>query len=69
MSCLLNDGSEGKDVINGLMSGSESCLPPNFEVSTLKLTRELHMENCSIELRECMAHHDLPLIVGLRDGA
>jgi hypothetical protein len=40
MSCLLNDGPEGKDVINGLMRGSESCMSPSSEVSTLKLTRE-----------------------------
>jgi hypothetical protein len=61
--------SEGKDVINGLMIGPESCLSPSSEVSTLKLTRELHMESRSIELRECMAHHDRPVIVGIRAGA
>jgi hypothetical protein len=69
MSCFLNDGLEGKDVINGLISGSESCLSHSFEVSTLKLTRELHIKNCRIELRECMAHHDCPVIVGIRAGA
>jgi hypothetical protein len=65
MSCLLNDGPESKDVINGLMRGSESCLSLSSEVSTLKLTRELPMENRSIELRECMAHHDRPANVGV----
>jgi hypothetical protein len=69
VSCLLNDGSTGKDVINGMMCGSKSCLSPSSEVSTLKLTRELPMESCSIELRECMAHHDRLVIVGIRAGA
>ena len=69
MSCLLNNGLESKDVINGLMRGSESCMSLSSEVSTLKLTRELPMENRSIELRECMAHHDRPVIVGIRARA
>jgi hypothetical protein len=37
MSCLLNDGSEGKDEINGLMTGPESFLSPSSKVFTLKL--------------------------------
>jgi hypothetical protein len=69
MSCLLNDGPKNKDVINGLMSGSESCLFPSFEVSTLMLPIELHMENRSIELQECMAYHDRPVIIGIRARA
>jgi hypothetical protein len=52
-------------VINGLMSGSNSCPSLSSEVSMLKLTRELPMENRSIELRECMAQHDPPIIVGV----
>jgi hypothetical protein len=63
--CLLTDGSKDKDVINGLMSGLESCLPPSSKVSLFKLTRELHMENCSIELRERVAHHDCLVVVGI----
>jgi hypothetical protein len=69
MSCHLNDGPEGKYVINGLMSGFETYLSPNSEVSTLNLTRELHMENHSIELQECMAHHDHLKIVGIQARA
>jgi hypothetical protein len=34
-------------------------------VSMLKLTREIPMESRSIELRECVAHHDRPVIVGI----
>ena len=68
MSRLLNDGPKGEDVINGLMSESESCLSLSSEVSTHKPTRELPMESRSIELRECMAHHDRPIIVGIRAG-
>jgi hypothetical protein len=65
MLCVLNDGLEGKDMINGLMSRSESSLSLSFEVSTLNFTRELPMESRTIELRECMAHHDSPVIVGV----
>jgi hypothetical protein len=69
MLCLLNDGLEGKYVNNGLMSGYESFLPPGSEVPTIKLTRELHMENRSVELRECMTHHVCPVIVGIQARA
>jgi hypothetical protein len=51
------------------MSGSKSYLSLGSEVSTLKLTREVPMENRSIELQECVAHHDRPVIVGVRAGA
>jgi hypothetical protein len=65
MSCLLDDGPEGKDVDNGLMSGSEIYLSSNSVGSTLKLVRELHMENRSIELRECVTHHDRLVVIGI----
>jgi hypothetical protein len=50
MSSLHNDGPKDKDVINGLMSGSKSCMSPSSEVSTLKLIRNLPMESRIIEL-------------------
>jgi hypothetical protein len=56
-------------VINGLMSGSKSRMSHSDEVSTLKLTRELHMENCNIELRERVVHHDCLVVVGIRGRA
>jgi hypothetical protein len=65
MSCLLNDGLEGKYVMNDLMSGSESCMSPSSQGSLIKLFRELHMENCGIELRENVAHHDRLVVVGI----
>ena len=58
-------GLEGKDMINGLMSGLETCLSSSFEGSLFKLTRELHVENCSIELPERVTHHDRPVVVGI----
>jgi hypothetical protein len=69
LSCLLNDGLEGKDVINGQVSESKSFLSLSSEVSMLNLTRELHMESSSIEFQECMAHHGRPIIVGIQVGA
>jgi hypothetical protein len=58
MSFLLNNGSECKDVINGLMCRMEPCLSPRSKKSPLKLSREIHMKDCSIELGEGVAHHD-----------
>ena len=58
VSCLLNDGPEGEDVVNSLVSLSSSS-----ELSLLKVTGELHMENCIIQYRECVAHHDRPVVV------
>jgi hypothetical protein len=65
MSYLLNDGLEGKDMINGLMRVSETYLSPISERSLLKLTSELHVENRSIALRERVTHHDRPIVVGI----
>jgi hypothetical protein len=45
MSCLLNDGPEGKDVNNGLMIELEYFLSLSSEMFMIKLTRELPMES------------------------
>ena len=61
--CLLNDGLEGEDVVDSLVSLSSSS-----ELSLLKVTRELHMENHGIQFQECVAHHDRPVVVGICVG-
>jgi hypothetical protein len=43
-------------------------MSPSSEVSLLKVTGELHMENYSMQLRECVAHHDRPVVVGICAG-
>jgi hypothetical protein len=63
MLCLLNDGSECKDVINGLMCRMEPCFPPSSKESSLKLPRELHMKDNNIELGEGVAHHDGSIVI------
>jgi hypothetical protein len=68
MLCILNDGPEGKDVVNGLMSRSESCLSPTSQGSLIKHLREFRMENRDIELQERVAHHDRHVVVGIRMG-
>jgi hypothetical protein len=49
-------------VINGLMCRMEPCLSPRSKKSPLKLSRELHMKDCSIELGEGVAHHDHSIV-------
>jgi hypothetical protein len=64
----LNDGLECKYVINGVMSESESDLSFSSKVSPLKLSRELLMEDRSIELREHVANNDHSAIVKIFDS-
>ena len=49
VTCLLNHGSEGKNVVDGLMSWSEPCLTVGFEISLLKIVGKLHVESGSVE--------------------
>jgi hypothetical protein len=52
MSGLLNDGLEGKYVVNGLMSRSKYCLSPSSQRSLIKLLREIHiMDNHGIDIQ------------------
>jgi hypothetical protein len=55
-------------VVDSMVSRSKTCLSPSSEVSLLKVTGELHMENQSIQFRECVAHHDRPVVVGICAG-
>jgi hypothetical protein len=69
MSCLLNDGLECKDVVNGLVLRSESSLSSGSELPPLKLPIKLQMEGRSIKFRKCVAYHDHPVVVGIRTRA
>lgn len=63
MSCLLIDGLECKDMISGLMCRTKPCLCLSSKESPLKLPRELHMKDRSIELGEGVAYHDRSIVV------
>ena len=46
-----------QDVVDSLVSLSSSS-----ELSLLKVTRELHMENHVMQFQEFVAHHDRPVV-------
>jgi hypothetical protein len=69
MSHLLNDGSECKDVINGLMGEIEPYMSPSSKESPLKIPRQLHMKDNSIYLGKVVSHHDSSLVVSIYIGA
>ena len=49
MTCLLNDGSKYKNVVNSMVCQCKSNLPPSFKMSLFKLLRKVHVKDCSIE--------------------
>lgn len=63
MSYLLNDDLKCKDVINDLKWEKETYMSPSSNESPLKLSREIHMKDHSIEVGEDMAHHDHSIVV------
>jgi hypothetical protein len=52
-----------KDVINGLVHMLKHDLFSSSKSPPLKFPMELQMEDHNIEFRECVAHHDHPLII------
>jgi hypothetical protein len=56
-------------VINGLVLKSESNLSSSSKLPSLKLPRELQMEDCSIEFGKRVANHDCPVVIGIRTRA
>ena len=65
---LLNQGSEGKNVVNSMMCWVEPCLTSGSKISLFKVPGKLHMKNCSIEFQERVAYHDRSVVVSLRSG-
>jgi hypothetical protein len=63
MSCLLDDGLECKDVINGLVCNSKSNMSSSSKFPPLKLHEELQMVDRRLEFRKCVAYHDYHVFV------
>ena len=63
MSSLFDDGLKRKNVVNGLMCRSKSNLTSSFKMSSLKLFRKLHVEDCSIEFQESVTNHDCTVVI------
>jgi hypothetical protein len=55
-------------VINGLMCRPESSPSSRSNMSPLKLFGKVHVEDSSIQLRECVANYDQSIIVRICVG-
>lgn len=50
-------------MICDLLCNAKSSLSPGSEVSLLKFSRKLQMEDGGIKFSKCVTHHDRPIVI------